>query len=105
MAMIDEVMVVEPGGGAGARGRSMILNGSGLAAGGELPDAIAIAEFTHVNSYSFVSETRAVGDFDGDGHTDFVFGGLGYGLTSSGSGVYQARLDLAVEQLPQPIVR
>ena len=89
---IDEVLVVEPGGGTGARGRSLILDGVGLSSGGERPDAVSLAEFTHVNNYSFVSQTRAMGDFDGDGHADFVFGGFGYGLTSSGGGSYQGRV-------------
>jgi hypothetical protein len=89
---VPEVLAVEPGGGTGARGRSMILNGAEMAAAGGFPDDVALAEFTHVNNYSMVSSTRAIGDFDGDGHTDFVFGALGYGLTSSSGGYFQGRV-------------
>ena len=89
---IDELLVVEPGGGTGGRGRTLILNGAVMASVGELPDDVSLAEFAHVNNFSGVSQTRAVGDVDGDGVTDFVFGAVGYGLTSSSSGYYQGRV-------------
>ncbi len=86
-----EMLVVEPGGGTGSRGRTIILNGALTTGVGGLPDDVSMAEFSHVNNYSSVSDSRAVGDFDGDGVTDFVFGAVAYGRTSSGSGTYQGR--------------
>jgi len=87
---IDDLIVSELGGGTGAKGRTMLLPGSELMSGG-LPDDMALAEWSHTNNYSSVASTRAFGDFDGDGVTDYVFGAVGYGLTSSGSGYYQGR--------------
>ena len=87
---IDDVMVTELAGGVGAKGRTMLLPGSKLMTGG-FGDDIAIADWSHVNSYSLVGSTRTFGDLDGDGHTDYVFGAPAYGLNSSGGGYYQGR--------------
>jgi hypothetical protein len=87
---IDDVIVTELAGGTGGNGRTMLIPGGQLMTGG-FADDIAMAEWSHINSYSMVSSTRAFGDFDGDGHTDYVFGAMGYGLNSSGGGYYQGR--------------
>ena len=87
---VDDLIVSELGGGTGSKGRTMLLPGSELMGGG-LPDDIAMAEWSHTNNYSSVSASRAFGDFDGDGHTDYVFGAVAYGRTSTGGGYYQGR--------------
>jgi hypothetical protein len=87
-----DYMVVEPGGGTGSRGRTMVLNGDAVISSGGLPDDVAVAEFSHTNNYSGVSESRAAADFDGDGLTDFVFTAASYGVTSSDGGIPQGRV-------------
>ena len=89
---VSEYLVVEPGGGTGSRGRTMVLDGALMSDGGGLPDDVSLAEFSHTNNYSNVSVTRAIGDFDGDGHVDFIFGSALYGVTSTGSGTPQGRV-------------
>lgn len=88
----NDVWVVEPAGGTGSRGRTLLLASSLVAAGGGLPDDTARAEFTHANSYTSTSVSRAAGDIDGDGVTDFVFSGYGYGRSSASAGTYQGRV-------------
>jgi len=87
-----DFLVVEPAGGTGSRGRSIVVDGALMASVGGLPDDVSVAEFSHTNNYSGVSQTRLVSDIDGDGMTDFVFGAYAYGVTSSGSGTYQGRV-------------